>query len=88
LEKLSLIVVEHPYRRARFGAEYRASRCLRSQLVVIDPAQIKDELIADMINGLVSFGARIHGGQQSNKTPSPLLPSRLMMDALRHQIAL
>lgn len=61
--KVDVIVVEHRDRLMRFGAEYveaaLASRGAR--LVVVDEAELSDDLVADMIAVLTSFCARLYG---------------------------
>lgn len=57
------IVVEHPDRFARFGAEY-VQAALSAQgraVVVVDPAEIDDDLVADVTEMLTSFCARMYG---------------------------
>jgi predicted site-specific integrase-resolvase len=57
------IVVEHRERLARFGVEYIES-CLAAQgrsLIVLDPSEIEDDLVQDMIDVLTSFCARLYG---------------------------
>ena len=55
--KIGLLIVEHRDRLARFGSEYieaalAASGC---RLVVVDPEEMKDALVQDMIDVLTSF---------------------------------
>lgn len=60
---ISIIVVEHRDRLARFGAEY-ISASLKScnrQIVVVNDAECKDDLVQDMIDVLTSFCARLYG---------------------------
>lgn len=57
------IVVEHRDRFARFGAEY-VEAALAAQgraLVVVDPAEVDDDLVGDVTEILTSLCARLHG---------------------------
>ena len=61
--EVSAVVVEHRDRLMRFGAEYVES-ALAAQgrmLVVVDPSEVKDDLVQDMIEVLTSFCARLYG---------------------------
>jgi len=57
------IIVEHRDRLMRFGSEYveSALKAHGRQLIVIDQAELKDDLVADMTNVLTSFCARLYG---------------------------
>jgi len=57
------LVVEHRDRLARFGSEYIEAALAASgrKLVVIDPTELKDDLVQDMIDVLTSFCARLYG---------------------------
>jgi len=57
------IVVEHRDRLARFGSEYIESALAASgrKLIVVDQAEMKDDLVQDMIAVLTSFCARLYG---------------------------
>ena len=57
------IVVEHRDRLMRFGSEY-VEAVLQAQgrrLIVIDPKELKEDLVQDMIEVLTSFCARLYG---------------------------
>ena len=60
---ISAIVVEHKDRLMRFGAEYveAALKAQGRRLIVIDPAEVKDDLVQDMIEVLTSFCTRLYG---------------------------
>jgi predicted site-specific integrase-resolvase len=60
---ISAIVVEHRDRFAPFGSEYleAALSAAGRQLIVVDPAEMNDDLGADMIAILTSFCARLYG---------------------------
>ena len=67
---VSVIVVEHRDRLMRFGVEYveAALAAQGRKLVVIDPTEVKDDLVQDMIEVLTSFCARLYGrGSAKNK---------------------
>jgi putative resolvase len=57
------IVVEHRDRLARFGAEYieAALAAAGRKLIVVDQAEMKDDLVQDMVDVLTSFCARLYG---------------------------
>ena len=59
----------------RFGAEYveAALAAQGRKLVVIDPAEVKDDLVQDMIEVLTSFCARLYGRRSArNKAKKAL----------------
>src|ERR1017187_3649253 len=61
--KIAAIVVEHRDRFARFGSEYleaSLAACGR-RLIVVDPGEVNDDLVQDMIAILTSFCARLYG---------------------------
>jgi predicted site-specific integrase-resolvase len=60
---VSAIVVEHRDRFACFGAEYleAALSAAGRRLIVVDPSEMNDDLVADMISILTSFCARLYG---------------------------
>jgi predicted site-specific integrase-resolvase len=57
------IVVEHRDRFARFGAEYveAALEASGRRLLVVDPAEVDDDLIRDVTEILTSLGTRLYG---------------------------
>ena len=57
------IVVEHRDRFARFGSEYvnAALEADSRELVVVDPAEVDDDLVRDMTELLTSMCARLYG---------------------------
>lgn len=62
-QSVSGIVVEHRDRLMRFGSEY-VEATLAAQgrrLIVVDPEEMKDDLVQDMIEVLTSFCARLYG---------------------------
>ena len=61
--EVSAVVVEHRYRLMRFGAEYVESALAATgrKLIVIDPSEVKEDLVQDMIEVLTSFCARLYG---------------------------
>jgi predicted site-specific integrase-resolvase len=62
-QTVSTIVVEHRDRFARFGAEYVEAALAASgrRLLVVDPAEVDDDLVRDMTEILTSFCARLYG---------------------------
>jgi len=61
--EVAAIVVEHRDRLMRFGAEYVESALAAQgrKLIVMDPSEVKDDLVQDMIEVLTSFCARLYG---------------------------
>jgi putative resolvase len=59
----TMIVVEHQDRLARFGVEYleAALAAHGRQLVVVDPGEVDDDLVRDMVEVLTNFCARLYG---------------------------
>ena len=60
---VSTIVVEHRDRFARFGAEYveAALTAQGRRLLVVDPAEVDDDLVRDVTEILTSLCARLYG---------------------------
>lgn len=60
---IKIIVVEHRDRLARFGSEYIEAAMSASgrKVVVVDHAEMKDDLVQDMVDVLTSFCARLYG---------------------------
>jgi len=60
---VSTIVVEHRDRFARFGAEYveAALAAQGRRLIVVDPAEVDDDLVRDVTEILTSLCARLYG---------------------------
>ena len=61
--KVGIVVVEHRDRLARFGSEYIEAALMASgrRLVVVEQAEMRDDLVQDMIDVLTSFCARLYG---------------------------
>ena len=61
--EITVVVVEHRDRLMRFGAEYVESALAATgrKLIVVDPGEVKDDLVQDMIEVLTSFCARLYG---------------------------
>lgn len=59
----TVILVEHRDRFARFGAEYVSAALAAAgrRLVVVDDAQVDDDLVRDMTEILTSMCARLYG---------------------------
>ncbi|MCW2932835.1 MAG: Resolvase-like [Actinomycetia bacterium] len=62
-ETVTVIVVEHRDRFARFGAEYveAALSAQGRRLLVADPAEVDDDLVGDVTEILASLCARLYG---------------------------
>lgn len=60
---VTAIVVEHRDRFARFGAEYveAALSAQGRRLLVVDPAEVDDDLVRDVTEILTSLCARLYG---------------------------
>ena len=60
---VTVIVVEHRDRFARFGAEYveAALSAQGRRLAVVDPSEVDDDLVRDMTEILTSLCARLYG---------------------------
>jgi len=67
-ESVARIVVEHRDRFARFAVEYvqAALAAQGRELVVVDPAEVDDDLVRDMTEILTSFCARLYGKRASS----------------------
>jgi putative resolvase len=61
--RATMIVVEHRDRLARFGVEHleAALAAHGRQLLVVDPGEVDDDLVRDMVEVLTSFCARLYG---------------------------
>lgn len=61
--KVTTVVVEHRDRFARFGAEYVEASMSASgrRLLVVDPAEVDDDLVRDVTEILTSLCARLYG---------------------------
>ncbi len=57
------VIVEHRDRLARFGTEYIEAALAASgrRLIVVDPDEMMDDLVQDMIDVLTGFCARLYG---------------------------
>ena len=62
-QSVSVIVVEHRDRFARFGAEYveAALSAQGRRLLVVDPAETDDDLVRDVTEILTWLCARLYG---------------------------
>lgn len=60
---IEAIVVEHRDRLARFGADYieAALQANGRRVIVVDEAEMNDDLVQDMIDVMTSFCARLYG---------------------------
>jgi putative resolvase len=77
---IQIIIVEHRDRLMRFGSEYveSALKAQNRRLVVVDPSEMKDDLVQDMTQVLTSFFARLYGRRSAaNK-------ARKAIEAMEH----
>ena len=60
---MTTIVIEHRDRFARFGSEYVAAslEAHGRSLIIMDDAEVDDDLVRDMTEVLTSFCARLYG---------------------------
>lgn len=67
--RVGRVVVLHRDRLARFGAEYieAALQAEGRELVVIEPVELRDDLVQDMIDVLTSFCARLYGRRSARQ---------------------
>ena len=72
---VSSIVVEHRDRLARFGSEYIEATLAAAgrTLIVIDPSEVKDDLVQDMMAILTSFCARLYGRRSAKNRAAKAL---------------
>ncbi len=60
---VTTIIVEHKDRLARFGFEFIEAALLAQgrKIIVVEPGEVKDDLVQDMIDVLTSFCTRLYG---------------------------
>lgn len=70
--EVTTIVVEHRDRLARFGVEYleAAVAAQGRRLVVVEDAEVADDLVRDMVEVLTSFWARLYGRRSAKRRAS------------------
>ena len=75
--KCTVIIVEHRDRLMRFGSEYVESALAAQgrKLVVIDPSELNNDLVEDMIAVLTSFCARLYGKRSAKNKAKKALQS-------------
>ncbi len=81
---VATIVVEHRDRFARFGSEYVAAslEAHGRRLVVVDDAEVDDDLVRDMTEVLTSFCARLYGRRAAaHRAATALAPVQASDDA-------
>jgi putative resolvase len=66
---VTMIVAEHRDRLARFGVEHvqAALPATGRSIMVLDPGEVKDDLVRDMAEVLTSMCARLHGRRPARK---------------------
>ena len=74
-ESVTTIVVEHRDRFARFGSEYveAALSAPGRRLLVVDPAEVDDDLVQDVTEILSSLCARLYGRRAAKKQAARLI---------------
>ncbi len=74
-ESVTTIVVEPRDRFARFGAEYveAALSAQGRRLLVVDPAEVDDDLVQDVTEILSSLCARLYGRRAAKKRAARLI---------------
>ncbi len=67
--QVTCIVVEHRDRLARFGVEHLtcALQATGRRIVVLEDAELADDLVRDMTQILTSFCARLYGRRSANR---------------------
>jgi predicted site-specific integrase-resolvase len=67
-KEVATILVEHRDRFCRFGAEYveAALAAQGRRLVVVDPAEVDDDLVPDATELLTSLCARLYGRRSAS----------------------
>ena len=75
--KYTTIIVKHRDRLMRFGAEYVESALAAQgrKLVVIDPSELNNDLVEDMIAVLTSFYAKLYGKRSAKNKAKKALQS-------------
>jgi predicted site-specific integrase-resolvase len=79
-QRITTIVVEHRDRLMRFGFEYlqAALAAQGRRLVVVDPGEVNDGLVQDMIEVLTSFCVRLYGCRSARNK------ARKALEAVKH----
>ena len=74
-ESVTTIVVEPRDRFARFGSEYveAALSAPGRRLLVVDPAEVDDDLVRDVTEILTSLCARLYGRRAAKKQAARLI---------------
>lgn len=79
--KVKTIVVERRERLMRFGFEYveAALAAQGRRIAVVDPSEVNDDLVKDMIEVLTSFCARLYGRRSAKNK------ARKALEAIQHE---
>ncbi|MCW2639387.1 MAG: Resolvase-like [Dactylosporangium sp.] len=79
---VTTIVVEHRDRFARFGAEYveAALAAQGRRLLVVDPAEVDDDLVRDVTEILTSLCARLYGRRAAANRASRAVAAAIAED--------
>jgi len=81
--EIGTIVVEHRDRLARFGVEYIEAALLAQgrRLIVIEDAEVDDDLVRDMVEVLTSFCARLYGRRSAKRRAEAALAATTACEA-------
>jgi len=73
--KIGAVIVEHRDRLACFGSEYIEAALAASgrRLVVMDPEEMRDDLVRDMLDVLTSLCVRLYGRRGARNRPERAL---------------
>lgn len=79
--KVQTIIVEHRDRLMRFGFEYVESTLAAQDrsILVIEPAEMTDDIVRDLHEVIVSMCARLYGKRSAKNR------AKKVMDALNHE---
>jgi len=83
---VTTIIVEPRYRFARFGAECVATAldAGNRRLVVIDEAEVDDDLVRDMTERMTSLCARLYGRRSAAKRAPRAMEAVTIFDLVPH----
>ncbi len=73
-QKATKLVVEHKDRLTRFGFEY-IKTLFDGEIIVINPAEDKDDLMHDFVSLVTCFCARLYGQRRTKRNTEKLIKS-------------
>lgn len=87
--QLSVIVIEHRDRLARFGFEYveAALRAQGRRLVIAEMTEVESDLVQDMLDLLTSFCARLYGRRSARNRAKRAIQAMAESSADRDQMS-